>query len=784
MAAITREQFISEYKKFQREYKNIGTDSQFAEYLTDKKYQTVNNVPFNTGNVLSFRTKLEIKSPVASGTPPDASAKFKRDTAYSTKEIDKANKGLKYVSNVDIRNKIVNKFKDRPANFPNFKTAYYKKLGDLDTIPQKIDKALDSMLADPQPLKKSFIKNLMKLTGLNETTIRKPPREGGQSNLEKSKVYQKNKKNLDILKRTKKFPLDYYQLPFKQQLEYGTKLDEGMPRYTGMGGEVKYSAKTQNKIMEFAIRSWNNKRGALEGPIQFFKKGSDKPIKWERGVKLPFNKVEFSYEGNRHSFKKLLSPVYKNTYFKEIFDKQKALNNLNAQMIENPFNKREKISVRDLNRKIQSSKKGYGYLKSKGSLDLFHGKRGVGNTPFTDLTYGASDINRMEEVFRKSTVSKNPTIAKSFFNKIRKILNRSVLDPKTGKKLTGNTLNQSIIDRSNYQAEAMRNNKFKGYEDLKKMVMEEAKNPNSAVCRSLGRFRKDGGRIGFASGSGCIIEATNAIDENPVKFAQDMNKTEGMLPKIQNAASKFLNVAKKGGRFGAFAAAGAAAAGLVKEFRNDDPSTYLSSEGQQKNMLIDMVTQPVSTPTETPSTAFGDAQLPAIGAVTAAGMIPGGAELYKQRTGAGSMKRPLGGPRLDAEGAKILKNRVSPFRAALGPMSGVLGKGLAATGTPLGMLALEPLYIGQQIADGDSAGEIATNPLNYLGPAFAGSLSKEATRFAGPKMANFMRLGISPTALKTVSRRFGLPGLGISAGISAYEMYQNKKAGRGLFEDE
>ena len=141
-----------------------------------------------------------------------------------------------------------------------------------------------------------------------------------------------------------------------------------------------------------------------------------------------------------------------------------------------------------------------------------------------------------------------------------------------------------------------------------------------------------------------------------------------------------------------------------------------------------------------PSTAFGDAQLPAIGAVTAAGMVPGGAELYRQRTGAGSMKRPLGGPRLDAEGAKILKNRVSPVRAALGPLSGVLGKGLAATGTPLGMLALEPLYIGQQIADGDSAGEIATNPLNYLGPAFAGSLSKEATRFAGPKISNYYEI--------------------------------------------
>ena len=325
-----------------------------------------------------------------------------------------------------------------------------------------------------------------------------------------------------------------------------------------------------------------------------------------------------------------------------------------------------------------------------------------------------------------------------------------------------------------------------GDEVLRATAIKLAKNNTGNICNIVTQNVAGGGRIGFAKGGNCATQVAAKFDEDPVKFAQDVNKlpeASGAINKVKSAASKFLNVAKKGGRFGAFAAAGAAAAGLVKEFRNDDPSTYLSNENQQKNMLIDMLTQPVSTPLEQPSTAFGDAQLPAIGAVTAAGMVPGGAELYKQRTGAGSMKRPLGGPRLDAEGAKILKNRVSPFRAALGPLSGVLGKGLAATGTPLGMLALEPLYIGQQIADGDSAGEIATNPLNYLGPAFAGSLSKEATRFAGPKISNIMRLGISPTALKTVSRRFGLPGLGISAGISAYEMYQNKKAGRGLFDD-
>ena len=320
--------------------------------------------------------------------------------------------------------------------------------------------------------------------------------------------------------------------------------------------------------------------------------------------------------------------------------------------------------------------------------------------------------------------------------------------------------------------------------DIRNILIKQGQK-GGEICGLVG-FKSKGGRMMFAKGTGCGEEVAQAFDKNPVKFSEEVTKLpyeEGPLNKVRNVASKFLSVAKKGGRFGAFAAAGAATAGLVKEFRNDDPSTYLSNEDQQKNMLIDMLTQPVSTPLEEPSTVFGDAQLPAIGAVTAAGMVPGGAELYRQRTGSGVRKGPLGGPRLDADKLPIPKNRVSPVRAALGPLSGVLGKGLAATGTPLGMLALEPLYIGQQIADGDSAGEIATNPLNYLGPAFAGSLSKEATRFAGPTVSNIMRLGISPTTLKTVSRRFGIPGLALSAGVSGYEMYQNKKAGRGLFDD-
>jgi len=302
---------------------------------------------------------------------------------------------------------------------------------------------------------------------------------------------------------------------------------------------------------------------------------------------------------------------------------------------------------------------------------------------------------------------------------------------------------------------------YKGiYKDIQKLPYENKRLVETAVGCTI--TRADGGRINMVEGgtpSRCVEIKLNKDPEGFMKKVASIEETSGPINKIKNAASTFLNVAKKGGRFGAFAAVGAAGAGLVKQFSSDDPTSYLSDENQQKNMLIDMVTEPVMEERDPGITS--SAQLPVLGATVAAGMIPGGKRLMevRKRQGAGAV------------------------RAATGPLKGLLGKGLAATGTPLGMLALEPLYIGSQLAEGDSLGEIATNPINYLGAAFAGPLTKEATRFASPAVSNIMRLGISPTMLKTVSRRFGLPGLALSAGISGYEMYQNKKAGRGLFDD-
>ena len=285
----------------------------------------------------------------------------------------------------------------------------------------------------------------------------------------------------------------------------------------------------------------------------------------------------------------------------------------------------------------------------------------------------------------------------------------------------------------------------------------------------------EGGRIGLATGTSLINCISSKVENDPIGSSQkiaNIDDTAPGLTKIKNAATGFLNFAKKGGKFGAIAAGGAAAAGLVKTFMNDDPSTYLSNEDQQKNMLIDMVTSPLDdTPQESP--AVLDYQLPTLGAVTAAGMVPGGKRVYDVRR--------RGGVFPTAEGTKVLKP-AGPVRSALG-LKGVLGKGLAATATPLGLLALEPLHLAGQIQSGDSLTDVATNPLNYLGPTFAAPLTKEATRFASPMVSKIMRMGMSPTALKGLSR-FGGLGLAASLGIQGVMKYDDWRNKRGWFSDE
>ncbi len=72
-----------------------------------------------------------------------------------------------------------------------------------------------------------------------------------------------------------------------------------------------------------------------------------------------------------------------------------------------------------------------------------------------------------------------------------------------------------------------------------------------------------------------------------------------VLTKMKNAALGFF---KSPGvkRFTLAGIAGTAGAAIVKEFRNDDPTTYLSNEDQQKNMLVSMAIDPIAPDFERP----------------------------------------------------------------------------------------------------------------------------------------------------------------------------------------
>ena len=293
---------------------------------------------------------------------------------------------------------------------------------------------------------------------------------------------------------------------------------------------------------------------------------------------------------------------------------------------------------------------------------------------------------------------------------------------------------------------------------MRSILLKAAETNEGGVCQI---FRAEGGRIGFAAGSNCARQMEMAFDTDPVRTTEQINKIKTIPEKVKSAGMGFLNFAKKGGKYGAIAAAGAAATGFVKSFRNDDPTTYLSNEDQQKNMLIDMVTDPIADEPKADS-AILDYQLPAIGATAVAGTAATAPSTFEAARSKRMGKTPSG---YTKTGLKIL------------------GRGLASLGTPAGLLATEPLFIGGQIAEGDSLTDIATNPLNYLGATFASPVSKFATKGLSPKMSGLMRLGLSPMRLAVLSR-FGGYGLAAAAGIAGYNLFDQYRKGQGFFAPE
>ena len=294
------------------------------------------------------------------------------------------------------------------------------------------------------------------------------------------------------------------------------------------------------------------------------------------------------------------------------------------------------------------------------------------------------------------------------------------------------------------------------------------KNQIAIALQCIGKA--EGGRIGYALGSAAVNCVNTKLTEQPVQSSMRLRVAEG-VGKIKPAAINFLKTLGRGGvraaPFAALAAVGAGIEPLVKQFVADDPNTYLTNEGQMKGMLLATIEG------ETPKVdeEILKWQMPAVGGATVAGAVPGAREAYLDRlTGRGPAVGPAGTRAL----ATIPEKPVGKVRAALG-LKGVLGKAVGATFSPLAVAATTPLSIAAQREGGTEWGDIATDPSHWFGPAFASTGYEMASRgIKNPTLLKALRLGISPSVLRTVSSRFGLPGLMISGGMWGYDKWKNR----------
>ena len=258
-------------------------------------------------------------------------------------------------------------------------------------------------------------------------------------------------------------------------------------------------------------------------------------------------------------------------------------------------------------------------------------------------------------------------------------------------------------------------------------------------------------RIGCQSG--CLAAVGS---ESPAAFSEALKKTPA-------AARSFLGMLGRGGvkaaPYAALAAVGAGIEPLVKQFVADDPNTYLTNENQMKGMLLATLEgEPPKVDEE-----ILKWQYPGLAAATVAGTVPGAGEVYRTRQGIPPPK--FVGP---------MQKGVGPVRAALG-IKGVLGKALGASFSPLAVAATLPISVAAQREGGTDLGDIATDPMNWMGPAFASTGAEMASKgIKNPLLLKALRLGMKPSTLRMISSRFGLPGLMITGGMWGYDKWKNR----------
>jgi hypothetical protein len=421
---------------------------------------------------------------------------------------------------------------------------------------------------------------------------------------------------------------------------------------------------------------------------------------------------------------------------------------------------------------------------------VIDGKEGPGSyreVPFKNLKGHVKLFNEYSKSFQKEWGIDTPTIEYKPGQKLNAshfIKHFDKLSPEA--QVNVNQLaNKGIVMRS--KSVPMREMLFEIYGTAPKN--EKAIIETILGCR---KAAASGGRIGFAGGTldACVnTKLKNQTLESGQKIVAGIEEgATGVLGKMRNAATGFLGALGKWGprigKYGAIAAAGALAKpayDMVRQFTNDDPTTYLTDPEQMEKMLLSTI-EAERTPKPRSEILDWSHTAGTVGATGA--VIPGSRRMYDYRRGLLEAKIPKAGPVSEAglTAGDYLKKHGKGY-GKLRAGAGVGMKLLSGMFTPAGILATEPLRIAQMRREGESWGEVAKSPTLWMGPAFADTMTRIATSGMKPssRLAKALSLGMSRPMLKTVSRRFGMPGLALSLGLSGYDQYQDYKKKRGFF---
>ena len=346
-------------------------------------------------------------------------------------------------------------------------------------------------------------------------------------------------------------------------------------------------------------------------------------------------------------------------------------------------------------------------------------------------------------------------------------------------------------------------------------------------------FMASGGRVPYAGGQDACARAVEANPEAAAKIINQIPEQSGPINKVKNAATRFLQGFKTSGSLRGKVALGAGAviggggaAALVREFRSDDKSTYLTNDRQMEGMIIaddierDLEDMGFILDNE------GKIELAATGALSAS-MVKqvynaaraGEAQLLEMPKELDQEARALRKTikqilykdgrkvkRITESGQQVIRESrdrlnqienlakdtklrgttgdlVNPGRSgrlmsALGLSKGVLGLGLNAFMSPAIALPTAAMSVARDIKSGKSTEDTLTNPFTYLPTAFMKSGMKGLAKMGATRgLMGIAGLGLGSVAAAPVvgalSIAGGLATLG-SMGYQGYKMFKDR----------